>query len=111
MLRPLRLVWIDVLVVAATSLTFGAIALSQQQRPHKGPPPETIQAMADELGVTADQLDRAAKKALPPLQRPDGALSSETDRLEHRRHLAEILNVSVSRLDSVMEKYRPAKRY
>jgi hypothetical protein len=110
MLRPLRLVWIDVLVVAATSLTFCAIALSQQQRPHQGPPPETIQAMADDLGVTADQLDRAAKKALPPL-RPHDGVPSEADRLEHRRQMAESLNVSVSRLDSVMEKYRPTRRY
>lgn len=108
MRRPLRLIWIDVLVVAATSLTFGAIALSQQQRPLKGPPQETIQAMADELGVTPDQFARAAKKLAPP---PRGARPSDAERLENRRQLAQILNVSVSRLDSVMEKYRPPERY
>jgi len=104
MLRPLRLVWIDCLVVAATSLTFGAIALSQQPR-LPGPPTErTIQAIADELGVTADEIHRATSMVPPP---PRGVRLSESERLEVHRQIASLLNVPIERLDKVMQKYGP----
>ena len=62
-----RHVWIDLLVVTAAGLTFTAVALSHSHSTPESPPSEqAIQAMADELGVTADQLRHAAEVVPPP---------------------------------------------
>ena len=99
-----RLGWIDLLVVAATSLTFAAAVYSQQHRPPGPPTEEAVQAIATELGITADDFRRAADR-VPPL--PRGVRPSDAERAEHHRALATALSVPVSRLNAVMEKYRP----
>ncbi len=104
--RPLRLSWIDFLVVAAASLTFGAVVLSHGHHPPGPPPEETIQAMAGELGVTAEDLHRVAKQLPPP--RPVGA---DAERTEHNRLLAAALGVPATRLQAVLEKYAPPLRF
>ena len=61
-MRLLGLGWTDLLVTAAAGLTFMAVAISHGHPAPEGPPSEqAIQAMADELGVTADQLRHAAE--------------------------------------------------
>ncbi len=103
-----RLSWIDLLVVAATSLTFTAAVYSQQHRPPGPPTEEAVQAIADELGITADDFRRAATQ-VPPL--PRGVHPSDAERAEHHRALAAALSIPVSRLNAVMQKYGPPPRF
>jgi hypothetical protein len=100
-----RLGWIDLLVVTATSLTFAATVYSQQQHRPPGPPTEeAVQAIATELGVTAEDLRRAAGQVPPP---PRGVRLTALERAEHHRALAAALSIPVSRLNAAMEKYGP----
>jgi hypothetical protein len=103
--RSLRLSWIDLLVVAATSVTFAAVFYSKDHHHAPMRPTEAaIQAMADELGVTADEFHRAAEQ-VPPL--PHGIRPSQEQRAEHRRAFAAALSVPPDRLDAVLRKYGP----
>lgn len=105
--RFLGLNWVDLLVIAASGLTFAATFLSQGHHVPPGPPTaQAIQQMADELGVTADQLRQAAELVPPP---PRGTRPSPERRDEDRRALASILNVSVDRLETVMQRHRPPR--
>lgn len=98
--RFLGLNWADYLVIAAAGLTFSAIVLSQVGRPPMGPPTEQdIQKLADELGVTADQLRRAAEIVPPP---PPGSRPSAVERDSARQALAVVLHIPVERLDTAM---------
>ncbi len=106
--RPLRLSWIDFLVVTAASLTFGAVVLSHGRHPAGPPSEETIQAMATELGVAPDDLRRAAEQAPPP---PRRSLGISAERAEHNRLLADALSVPATRLEAVLEKYAPRPRF
>jgi len=106
--RSLRLSWIDFLVVAATSLTFAAAVYSQERRVPGPPTEEAVQAIATELGVTADDFRRAVVQVPPP---PRGVRPSDAERAEHHRALAAALSVPVSRLNAVMEKYGPPPRF
>ncbi len=97
--------WIDLLVITAAGLTFTAVAISHGHSAPEAPPTEqAIQAMADELGVTADQLRHAAEIVPPP--RP-GMRPSAAEREHARLALAEVLNVPVERLDRVMRRHHP----
>jgi len=100
---------VDLLVIAACSLTFAATILSQG---HRGPPPgppteQAIQHMADELGVTADQLRRATEIVPPPIR---GMRPSPEQRDRARMTFAAALNVPVERLDMVMRRHHPPPR-
>jgi hypothetical protein len=103
-----RHLWIDLLVIAAAGLTFTAVALSHSHPAPEGPPTEqALQAMADELGVTADQLRHAAEVVPPPGR---GVRPSPAERDRARLALAEVLNVPVERLDRVMQRHHPLPR-
>jgi len=105
--RPRRLGWIDLLVVAATSLTFAAI-VSQQHRPPGPPTEEAVQAIATELGVTTDDFRRAVSQVPPP---PRGVRPSDAERAERHRAFAAALSVPLSKLNAVMAKYPPPPRF
>jgi hypothetical protein len=98
--------WIDLLVVAACSLTFtAAIASHGRHVPPPGPPTEqAIQKMADELGVTADQFRRASE-IVPPPARGERPAPEQRDRARHR--FAALLNIPLERLDTVMRRHHP----
>jgi hypothetical protein len=103
--RRFARLWIDLLVVVATSITFAAAVYSQQNHVPPGPStPEAIQAIAQELGVTADDFRRAAALVPPP---PAGVRQSEEERAEHRRALAAALAIPAARLDAVFRRHAP----
>ena len=87
----------DLLVVAACTVTFVTVVSLGKHAEPKGPP---IAAIAHELGTTPQQFQQAAERFLPrcPLGPPTEA---------QKKLVATTLNVSVERLDTVMEKYRP----
>lgn len=86
----------DLLVIAACSVTFAVVVGFKHIDP-KGPP---IGAIARELGTTPEQFRQAADRYLPHC--PDGPPSEA-----QKKQVATTLNISVERLDTVMEKYRP----
>ena len=100
--------WIDFLVITACGLTFAAAFVSRgHHAPPPGPPTEqAIQKMADELGVTADQLRRAAEIVPPPAR---GERPSPEQRDKARYAFAAVLNIPVNRLDTVMRHHRPPR--
>jgi hypothetical protein len=104
--RVFGLNWTDLLVITACGMTFTAAIVSQvHHAPPPGPPTElAIQQMAEELGVTPEQLRRAAEVVPPPAR---GMRPSPEQRDTARRALASILNVSLDRLDTVMGPHRP----
>ena len=106
--RLLGFGWNDLLAIAAAGLTFTAVALSHGH-PSGGRPPteQALQAMAEELGVTTDQLRHAAEIVPPPAR---GVRPSAAQRDEARLALAEALNVPVERLDEVMHRHHPPPR-
>lgn len=63
--------------------------------------------MAQELGVTADQLHRAAEIVPPPAR---GDRPSPEQRDKARYALAAALNIPVERLDTVMRRHHPPPR-
>ncbi|MBS0518454.1 MAG: hypothetical protein JSR90_07155 [Proteobacteria bacterium] len=108
--RPLssfwRIGWIDSLVVVAVSLTFAAVVYAHNHRLPGAPPERTVEAMAAELGVTAQELRHATEQVPPPrLRHPP----SESQRAEHSRILANTLSVPPARLEAVFEKYLPPR--
>ncbi len=86
----------DVLVIAACSLTFAAVMSTRHGEP-KGPP---FALIAQDLGTTPDAFRHAIEQVLPrpPIGRPTDA---------QKQQIASVLDVSVDQLDSVMEKHRP----
>jgi hypothetical protein len=107
--RFLGLNWVDLLVITACGLTFTAAILSHSHHaPPPGPPTDqAIQKMADELGVTADQLRRAAEIVPPPAR---GERPSPEKRDKARTMFAAALNIPVERLDTVMRLHHPPPR-
>lgn len=107
--RVFGLGWIDLLVIAACGLTFAAAIVSHSRHsPPAGPPTEqAIQEMADELGVTVDQLRRATEIAPPPSR---GERPSPEQRDKARTMFAAVLNIPVEQLDMVMRRHRPPPR-
>ena len=101
--------WVDLLVITACGLTFTAAIVSHgHHAPPPGPPTEqAIQKMADELGVTADQLRRAAEIVPPPAR---GMQPSPEQRDKARYAFAAVLNIPVDRLDTVMRRHHPSPR-
>ena len=87
----------DLLVVAACSLVFVVAMGPVRHIAAKGPP---IAKIAQELGTTPEQFQQVADRYLPrcPAGPPTEA---------QKRQVATALNISVDRLDTVMEKYRP----
>jgi hypothetical protein len=105
----LGLNWTDLLVITACGLTFTVAFMSHgHHAPPPGPPTEqAIQKMADELGVTADQLRRAAEIVPPPAR---GERPSPEQRDKTRTTFAAVLNIPVAKLDTVMRHHRPPQR-
>jgi len=87
----------DVFVVAACSLTFAVVIGSGLRGEPQGPP---IGLIAQDLGTTPEHFQQVADRFLP---RYPAAPPTEAQ----KRQIATALDVSVERLDSVMEKYRP----
>jgi len=91
----------DLFIILATSVTFlAAFTTHDAHGGRKGPP---IDLIAQDLGITPEQFDAARNQVPPP---PHGQPPSEA----HKRQFATALNVSVEKLDTVMEKYRPLAR-
>jgi len=93
----LRYGLMDLLVVAACSLTFAVVMGTGKHIASKGPP---IGLIAQELGTTPEQFQQAADRFLPRCPRGPPTEAQ-------KRQIAMTLDVSVERLDAVMEKYRP----
>ena len=87
----------DMLVIAACSLTFVAVASSTRQESGGMP----IGLIAHDLGTTPEHFKQATEKIAP--RRPEGPPPTEAQ----KKQLAAALDVSVEQLDKVMEKYRP----
>lgn len=87
----------DLFVVAACGITFAAVVGPGMHPAPKGPP---IALIARNLGTTPEQFQQVADRYLPRC--PDGPPTEA-----QKQQVATILNVSVERLDTVMEKYRP----
>lgn len=90
---------LDLFVVATCSLAFAIVMAPGRHIATPGPP---IGLIAHELGTTPEQFEQAVEKAGPPLR---GGPPTEAQ----KRQVATTLNVSVERLDTVMEKYRPRR--
>ena len=95
--RHLSYGFADLLVIAACSLTFLAIVGPVRHAEPKGPP---IAQIAQDLGTTPEAF-RHATQGIP--HRPHDGPPSEAQ----KEMIAAALAVSVERLDTVMEKYRP----
>ncbi len=93
----LRYGLMDLLVVGACGLTFAAVVGPGLHPAPKGPP---IALIAQDLGTTPEQFRQVADRFLPHC--PNGPPTEA-----QKRQVATMLNVSVERLDTVMEKYRP----
>ena len=87
----------DLFVVAACGLTFAAVVGPGMHAAPKGPP---IALIARDLGTTPEQFQQVADRFLPRC--PHGPPTEA-----QKRQVATTLNISVERLDTVMEKYRP----
>jgi hypothetical protein len=87
----------DMLVVVACSLAFAAVIGPGRHIEPKGPP---IALIAQDLGTTPEAFRQAAHQVMP--SHPSGPPSAT-----QKEQLATALDVSVERLDTVMEKYRP----
>ena len=87
----------DLLVVAACSLAFVFVVTAARDPGPKGPP---IDLIARDLGTTPEQFQKAADRFLP--RAPQGPPTEA-----QKEQVAIALDVSVERLDRVMQKYRP----
>ena len=87
----------DLFVVATCSLVFAVAVGPVRHVEAKGPP---IGLIARDLGTTPEQFQQAADRFLPRF--PNGPPTEDQKKL-----IAMSLDISVERLDSVMEKYRP----
>jgi hypothetical protein len=91
----------DLFVVLAASVTFlTAVAAHHAHGEGKGRP---VDLAAHDLGITPEQFNAALNKVPAP---PRGQRPTEA----YKKQFATALNVSVEKLDIVMEKYRPLKR-
>ena len=90
-----------------------ALEDNRPHRRHMPPPPSAmddpdhgrpVEAVAKELGVTAEQF-REAFKLVTPAKR--GEEPTETQKQNNRKVLSEALGVDPDKLDAVMDKYRP----
>ena len=63
-----------------------------------------VEAVAKELGVTAEQFREAFMKVMPA---PRGEEPTDAQRKRNRQVLSEALGVDPEKLDAVMDKYRP----
>ncbi len=91
----------DLFVVLAASVTFlTAVTAHNAHGERKGRP---VDLAAHDLGITPEQFNAAVDKMPPP---PPGQRPTEA----YKKQFATALNVSVEKLDIVMEKYRPLKR-
>jgi hypothetical protein len=97
--RPGRLRYglMDLLVVGACGLTFAAVVGPGMHPAPQGPP---IALIAQDLGTTPEQFQQVADRFLPRC--PKGPPTEA-----QKRQVATLLNISVERLDTVMERYRP----
>jgi hypothetical protein len=93
----LRYGLMDLFVVTACGLTFAAVVGPGMHAAPKGPP---IALIARDLGTTPEQFQQVADRFLPRC--PHGPPTEA-----QKKQVATTLNVSVERLDTVMEKYRP----
>jgi hypothetical protein len=93
----LRYGLMDVLVVGACALTFTAVVGPGMHPASKGAP---IALIAHDLGTTPEQFQQVADRFLP--HGPHGPPTEA-----QKRQVATMLNISVERLDTVMERYRP----
>ena len=89
---------VDVLVVGACALTFVAVIGVGKSLNVKQPP---FALIAHELGTTPDRLKSVSEAILPPPPIRPTELQ--------RRQIALALDVSLERLDMVMDKYRPVR--
>ena len=87
----------DLLVVAACILTFAFVVTVLRDPGPKRPP---IDLIARDLGTTPEQFQKIADRFLP---HPPSGPPTEAQKAQ----VAIALDVSVERLDRVMEKYRP----
>jgi hypothetical protein len=87
----------DLLVVGACGVTFAAVVGPGMHPAPKGPP---IAQIARDLGTTPEQFEQVAQRYLPRC--PNGPPTEA-----QKEQAATVLNISVERLDTVMEKYRP----
>jgi len=95
--RPrLRYGLMDLLVVAACCLAFGAV-IAARHGEAKTPPFDQI---AQDLGTTPEAVKQAADRFVPRTQ-----IGPPTD--SQKRQMAIALDITVDQLDTVMEKYRP----
>ena len=86
----------DLLVVAACCLAFGAV-IAAQHGEAKTPP---FAQIAQDLGITAEAFKHAADRFVPRSQ-----IGPPTD--IQKQQMAIALDITVEQLDAVMEKYRP----
>jgi hypothetical protein len=91
----------DLVVVLAASFTF--LTALTVHNAHGGRKSAPVELIAQDLGVTPEQFVAAANKVPPPFH---GQPPTEA----HKKQLATALNVSVERLDTVMEKYALPQR-
>ena len=87
----------DLLLVAACSLTFVLVANAARDGGPQRPP---IDLIAHDLGTTPEQFRQLAKRYLP---HPPSGPPTESQKM----NVAIALDVTVEQLDAVMEKYRP----
>lgn len=87
----------DLFVVATCSLVFAVAIGAGRHVDARGPP---IDLIARDLGTTPQQFRQAADRFLPRF--PKGPPTEDQKKL-----FATSLHVSIERLESVMDKYRP----
>ncbi|CAN5855360.1 hypothetical protein BH11PSE3_BH11PSE3_32510 [soil metagenome] len=87
----------DVFVIATCSVAF-AVVLGAGR--HGEPPPPPVDLIAHDLGMTSEQFQQTANRLMPPF--PQGPPTEA-----QKQRFAMALDVSVERLESVMDKYRP----
>ena len=91
---------LDLFVVLACSLAFAIVISPGRHMAAQRPP---VGLLAQELDTTPEQLEQAVETVIPRLR---GGPPTEAQ----KRQVAAMLNVSVERLDTVMDKYRPRRR-
>lgn len=84
-------------MIGACSLVFAVVVGPVLHNEPKGPP---IEKIARDLGTTPERFQQIADRLLP---RHPAGLPTEAQKMQ----FASALEISVERLDEVMEKYRP----
>jgi hypothetical protein len=86
----------DILVISTCVMTFAIVVVAGKQGYARRTP---VTLIANELGTTPEQLQRALDTSLPPVW-----LGPPNE--NHKRRVAATLDVAPERLDEVLEKYR-----